>query len=88
MEMHEKIKYILDAGYDIHIRDRTALGMGFLIEMPMRMVMKEGFNPCVPKKNGKAIYYGRYESVTGNTLHKTLYNAVKLVDRRKKEWMK
>jgi hypothetical protein len=62
MAMEEKMENQLKRlteHYNVRLLDMTDIGLDYGIEIAEKLIMKEGFNICVPKNKGMAIYQGR-----------------------------
>ncbi len=63
--------------HNIKFEDLTDIDLGYSIEFAEKIVGNEGFNPCVPKNDGKAIYQGRMFSVNGKSFQEILNKVIK-----------
>lgn len=67
--------------HNVRLQDMTDIGMGYGIEIARKNVMKAGFNPMVPNKNGKAIYQGEILFFKGKNFEECVKSALQYVRR-------
>ena len=76
----DKIKKITKT-HNITIRNMQDIGLDFNVEIGEKIISKTGHNPCVPQKNGKAIYQGHICDFTNISIDKCLDDILEFLGR-------